>query len=94
MIWEETAATEPALKAVAPLGYKARVLLVEDDPALRKMVARQLAPSGYQVDFAADGQAGLQLARQKPWDIVVADRLIQHDMDARLWRKSCPPHVD
>ncbi len=73
VVWEETAATEPALKAVAPLGYKARVLLVEDDPALRKMVAKQLAPSGYQVDFAVDGQAGLQLARQKPWDIVVAD---------------------
>lgn len=73
VIWEETPATEPMVKAAQALGYKARVLVVEDDPSLRKMVGRQLSASGYVVDFAVDGQAGLQLARQKPWDIVVAD---------------------
>jgi DNA-binding response OmpR family regulator len=73
VLWEETPATMPEKKAVRPAGYKARVLLVEDDPTLRTMVMRQLAPSGYVVEYAVDGQAGLQLARQKPWDIVVAD---------------------
>ncbi len=73
VVWEEAPATEPMAKAAQTTGYKGRVLLVEDDPALRKMVMRQLAPSGYVVEFAVDGQAGLQLATQKPWDIVIAD---------------------
>lgn len=73
VLWEEAPATEPMAKAALPTGYKARVLLVEDDPALRKLVMRQLSPAGYALDFAVDGQAGLQLAGQKPWDILIAD---------------------
>ena len=71
--WDEAPATEPEAKAARPAGYKARVLLVEDDAALRKLLVRQLGPAGYHVDIAVDGQAGLQLATQRPWDILVAD---------------------
>ncbi len=73
VIWEETPETPKVTKATVPAGYKARVLLVEDDPSLRKMVTRQLSPAGYVVEIAADGQAGLQLATHNQWDIVVAD---------------------
>ena len=76
VIWEETPRNkkEPAARPAATSpGYKVRVLLVEDDPSLRKLVMKQLMPTGYVVDVAVDGQAGLQLATQKPWDIVVAD---------------------
>ena len=73
VLWEETARTEPVLRAVASAGYRPRVLLVEDDLALRKMLTKQLGLAGYVVESASDGQAGLQLASQKPWDIVVAD---------------------
>ena len=75
VIWEDAPKKkEPVARPAATSpGYKARVLLVEDDPALRKLVMKQLGPTGYVVDFAVDGQAGLQLATQKPWDIVVAD---------------------
>lgn len=73
VLWEASGKTQPLGKAALPSGYKAKVLLVEDDPSLRKLVMRQLASSGYALDFAVDGQAGLQLASQKPLDIVVAD---------------------
>ncbi len=71
--WDEAGSAAPAPKVV-PLGnFRARVLVVEDDPTIRKLVSKQLENANYQVEAIADGQAGLQLATQKPWDIVVAD---------------------
>jgi hypothetical protein len=40
----------------------ARVLLVEDDPALREVVEAALGGEGYEVLAAPDGAAGLALA--------------------------------
>jgi len=73
VVWEESPVTEPMARAVQATGYRPRVLLVEDDPSLRAMISKQLGLAGYAVDAAADGQAGLQLASLKPWDIIVAD---------------------
>ncbi len=71
--WEDAALTQPAAPVVAPSGYRVRVLVVEDDPTIRMMLTRQLEASHYLVEAAVDGQTGLQLANQKPWDIIVAD---------------------
>ncbi|HEU4490026.1 MAG TPA: response regulator transcription factor [Jiangellales bacterium] len=50
-----------------------RVLVVDDDPAVRDSLRRSLAFNGYEVDVAADGEEGLhRLARQRP-DAVVLD---------------------
>lgn len=53
--------------------FRARVLVVEDDDSVRVLLKRQLESAGYLVETSVDGQAGLQLATQKPWDILVAD---------------------
>ena len=50
-----------------------RVLLIEDDGALRLGLARQLAADGYRVDHAADGADGLFQAEEYPVDLVVVD---------------------
>ena len=50
-----------------------RVLLIEDDAALRLGLARQLETDGYRVDHAADGESGLYQAQEYPVDIVVVD---------------------
>ena len=48
-----------------------RVLLVEDHPELRKMVANALRRLGYELLEAADGQTGISLASTERPDIVL-----------------------
>ena len=50
-----------------------RVLLIEDDAALRLGLARQLEADGYRVDHAADGEDGLFQAQEFPVDLVIVD---------------------
>jgi two-component system, OmpR family, response regulator MprA len=50
-----------------------RVLVVDDDPPLRRMLARTLAAEGYQVTVAADGGAALAEAERTPPDVIVLD---------------------
>jgi two-component system, OmpR family, response regulator PhoP len=50
-----------------------RLLLIEDDPALRLGLARQLEADGYRVDQAADGEDGLFQAREYPVDLAIVD---------------------
>lgn len=50
-----------------------RVLLIEDEAPLRLGLARQLEAEGYRVDQAADGEEGLFLAREYPFDLAIVD---------------------
>lgn len=50
-----------------------RLLLIEDDAALRTGLARQLQADGYRVDGAADGEDGLFQAQEYPVDLVIVD---------------------
>ena len=50
-----------------------RLLLIEDDAALRLGLTRQLEADGYRVDQAADGEDGLFQAREYPVDLAIVD---------------------
>src|SRR3972149_4484158 len=50
-----------------------RVLIVEDDPDLRRQLARALTDAGYAVDEAPDGEEGQFLGETEPYDAVVLD---------------------
>ena len=50
-----------------------RLLLVEDDAALRLTLARRLESDGYRVDQASDGEDGLFQAREYPLDLAIID---------------------
>ena len=50
-----------------------RLLLIEDDAALRLPLARQLEAEGYRVDQAKDGEEGLFLAQEYPFDLAIVD---------------------
>jgi two-component system, OmpR family, response regulator QseB len=52
----------------------ARLLLVEDDPQLRRMLHDLLAGENYQVSEAPDGQRGLHLALTGEFDVIILDR--------------------
>lgn len=50
-----------------------RLLLIEDDAALRLGLTRQLEADGYRVDGAQDGEDGLFQAREYPVDLAIVD---------------------
>lgn len=50
-----------------------RVLVVEDDPPVRRMLERSLAAEGFDVRAAADGGAALAMAADSAPDLVVLD---------------------
>ncbi len=50
-----------------------RILVVEDNPDLRRQLADALSQSGYAVDLAADGEDGHFLGDTEPYDAVILD---------------------
>jgi len=50
-----------------------RVLVVDDDPPLRRMLERTLAAEGYEVSVATDGGAALAEAERAAPDVIVLD---------------------
>lgn len=50
-----------------------RILVVEDEPALRESLVTQLKAAGYNVDAAADGEEGLYAANEYPIDLAIVD---------------------
>jgi len=50
-----------------------RVLVVEDEPDLRRQVSRALSEAGYSVDEAPDGEEGEFLGDTEPYDVIVLD---------------------
>ncbi|HVS02625.1 MAG TPA: response regulator [Thermoanaerobaculia bacterium] len=55
---------------------RALILVVEQDPAMRRLERFFLEQAGFTVEFAADGQHGLETARRLRPDIVVAEILV------------------
>lgn len=52
------------------------ILLVEDEEALRMTLSDRLRSEGYVVDFAADGDEGLNKATGLPFDLIVLDVML------------------
>ncbi|HET8647050.1 MAG TPA: response regulator, partial [Vicinamibacteria bacterium] len=53
-----------------------RVLVVDDEPANRKLLAFRLKHAGYDVDVAPTAAEALDLARRRPPDAIVSDILM------------------
>jgi two-component system OmpR family response regulator len=53
-----------------------RILVVEDEIRLAAYVKRGLEAEGYSVDIAADGEQGLWMAQNQPYDAVVLDIML------------------
>lgn len=69
-----------------------RLLLVEDDDALRGDLKRSLERAGYAVDTAADGEQGEFLGSTEPYDAVVLDLGLPKlgGMEIlKQWRSNC-----
>lgn len=55
---------------------KPHVVVIEDDEAIRLGIVATLERSGYVVDACADGETGLQTARQPDCDLVLLDLML------------------
>ncbi|MEN2712297.1 response regulator transcription factor [Sphingomonas sp. VL_57B] len=53
-----------------------RLLLVEDDEPLRRLLTDQLRERGYAVQSVADGRAAITAIGDDPFDIVILDRML------------------
>ena len=53
-----------------------RILVIEDEERIRQFLQRGLSFEGYRVDTAADGQTGLELARENPPDLILLDLML------------------
>ena len=55
---------------------KERILIIEDDEAIVRVLRRSLSYEGYTVDAAFDGETGLTLARDAHPDLVILDWML------------------
>ena len=51
----------------------ARVLVAEDDPAVREFVSRALGQRGHAVRAVEDGMAALEALAEEPFDLLLTD---------------------
>lgn len=65
-----------------------RILVIEDDPGVRRLLVRFLVSKGCVVDEAADGRAGLEALRGGPFDAVVCDVTMPELDGVRLWQEA------
>src|SRR5256885_10858474 len=62
-----------AARQMKPDSQPARILLIDDDRKLARMLAEFLGAQGYAVGVAQDGAGGVALAREQHWDLLVLD---------------------
>jgi len=68
-----------------------RILLVEDDADLQRLLKKALLDAGYVVDTASDGEEGHFLGDTEPYDVVILDLGLPKLDGVRVlekWRKS------
>jgi two-component system, OmpR family, alkaline phosphatase synthesis response regulator PhoP len=75
----------------------ARILVVDDEPAVTDLLAYNLRRAHYDVLTAADGREALRLARQTPPDLILLDLMIPEvdglDVCRELRRTSAVPII-
>lgn len=53
-----------------------KILVIDDEPSITKLVGAYLEPEGYEVYTAADGHAGLKAARAFKPDLIILDVML------------------
>ena len=76
---------------------KERILIVEDEEKLARFVELELSYEGYEIQKAADGRAGLELAESGNFDLVLLDVMLPGlnglEVLRRLRRSTCVPVI-
>jgi signal transduction histidine kinase/DNA-binding response OmpR family regulator len=67
------AAAPPATGEKTPSGGRARILVIDDDAAVRDLMESILVREGYEMEGAASGEEGLRIARELHPDLITLD---------------------
>src|SRR5262249_51154177 len=70
---EELVTRVHALLAAEGLAERERILVVDDSPAVRRLLADTLARQGFQIETAENGRLGLERALTAPPDLLITD---------------------
>jgi len=75
-------------KKEAPVGGKGRILVMDDEEMIRKMLSKMLPLDGYEVELAKDGAEAVELYRKaresgQPFDAVIMDLTIPGGMGGK-----------
>jgi len=65
--------TETETKSEAPINRRAKILIVDDDPALRQALNLRLRANNYDVVSASDGYSALALAQKEQPNLIILD---------------------
>jgi DNA-binding response OmpR family regulator len=61
------------------LKRKPRVLLLDDDPSMQRLVAALLKKQGYRVDVFLTGRDALRSIEQNDYDVLLLDLMMPHE---------------
>jgi two-component system, cell cycle sensor histidine kinase and response regulator CckA len=84
----------PGVKTVAPITGTATVLVVEDDPSVRKLACTILTHNGYRVIESVDAADAVDLAgkSKNPIDLVLSDVIMPGINGPEVCRRICEHH--
>ncbi|MGL5580438.1 MAG: response regulator transcription factor, partial [Cetobacterium sp.] len=57
---------------------KKNILIIEDDPKIRRYLELELVHEGYNIDLAIDGSDGLKLFRENNYALILLDLMLPH----------------
>jgi two-component system, OmpR family, response regulator RegX3 len=64
-----------------------RILVIDDEPAIRDAVEYALRNEGFEVDGEGDGETGLEAALGDPYDVVVLDLMLPRMSGTEVCRR-------
>jgi len=75
----------------------AKILVIEDEKSIQKMIEYDLTQLGYEVDVAGRGKEGLEKALSKVYDVIVLDLMLPEmnglEIASELRKKDNPAHI-
>jgi len=90
-------ATDRVLRQGVPAERHGTILVVEDDDAMRELLAEELVDAGYAVRSAPSASLGLDVARSEQIDLVITDLRMPEmdgfDLIRGVMQLPDPPHV-
>jgi DNA-binding response OmpR family regulator len=64
---------DTSVAAAQPATARRRIMVVDDEAAIRDLLTKTLALAEYDVDQAPDGRAALERLRLYPYDLLITD---------------------
>lgn len=72
----------------------AKVLLIEDEENIRKIISYDLRKAGHTIIESGDGQEALDIALKQPFDVLIIDWMLPHVSGIEIVQKLRTQHVD